>query len=315
MLVTARRLASFSGFETLSTNVALPIPAGKRKTDQSQKNHASAPARAVRFVWQRISLAYRNQTSAAPEDHGLGAERAPTEQGTEGALVVQSTLPNPQLDPPNHKCPAVVCHMDPTEILKVMNQFEKWACKSYMLGSPRADLLLTLIKFNVYRAMVSNIFTLGMTKDAMKEEAVSPFNSMGPGRLPTSIPPNLRPTRLQCTTPHHPWLDFFPTPVMRDNLLRAGDLFDEEQLCADVVGFCGTPTERTGLIVWGEPWNPYSWEVTDEFAKNWGWVIRGWVIQGCRDIFESTNYWRAQRGEKPLRFEVSLYPAQTAFKD
>lgn len=214
----------------------------------------------------------------------------------------------PQLGLSTLKLPAIVCHLDFTETQKVMNQFENWAFESYMLGSPRADQLLTLIQFNVYRAMVSNIFTLGMTSEEMKEEAVSPFPTIDPGTLSAFIPPNLRPTMLQCTIPHHPWLDFFPTPEMRDNLLRAGDSFDEEQLCADLVGLCTAQAPRTGLIVWGEPSNPHSWEATEGFVKNWGWVLKG-----CREIIESTNHWRAQRGEKRLRFDISVPPSSTEF--
>lgn len=170
-----------------------------------------------------------------------------------------------------------------------------------MLGAPTADLLLALIQVNVFRAMMSNIFILGMTGEVMDDKALSPFSTTDIRRLPPSLPSNLRPTMLRCQTPHHPWLNFFPLPVMRDNILRAGDSFDDVQLCVDLVGFCGVPTGRAGLIVWGEPWDPASWEVMEGFVGNWGWIIRG-----CREIFESTNHWRARRGENPLRFDDLL---------
>lgn len=38
---------------------------------------------------------------------------------------------------------------------------------------------------------------------------------------------------------------------MRDNLFRAGDSYDDLELCADLVGFFNAPVARTGLIVWG----------------------------------------------------------------
>jgi hypothetical protein len=47
---------------------------------------------------------------------------------------------------------------------------------------------------------------------------------------------------------------------MRDNILRAGDSYDDLELCADLVGFFNAPVARTGLIVWGEPWDPMAWE-------------------------------------------------------
>ncbi|KAL2220361.1 hypothetical protein M432DRAFT_315163 [Thermoascus aurantiacus ATCC 26904] len=98
--------------------------------------------------------------------------------------------------------------------------------------------------------------------------------------------------RRRRTVPHHPWLDLLPVPRMRDNLLLAGDSFDDTRLCHDLGGYQSVRTGRTGVIVWGDPWDPNGLEVTDAFVTAWGWVI-----QDCWDLFEK---WRAQRGEKPL---------------
>ena len=90
------------------------------------------------------------------------------------------------------------------------------------------------------------------------------------------LPVGLRPTELQRSRAHHPWIDFFPSPVMRDNLLRVLDEWDEEDLCTDIMGFWdGTSTGPCGLIVWGEPSVPGNWEVTEGFVRKWGWVVRG----------------------------------------
>ncbi|KAJ8097668.1 hypothetical protein POJ06DRAFT_283075 [Lipomyces tetrasporus] len=175
----------------------------------------------------------------------------------------------------------------------------------FQASSPTADHLLTLVHFNVFRAMMSNIIILGVPTELMKDdEAQSPFSTMNPGRKGCSdfsLPLSLRPTVLQRTISHHPWLDFFPIPKMRDNLLSAGDSFDDEELCLDILqvpeasaGMAG----MAGLIVWGEPWDPYGWEVTEAFVKKWGWIVRD-----CQEILVSTNYWRDQRGEEPLVFE------------
>ncbi|KAK9250684.1 hypothetical protein V1507DRAFT_494668 [Lipomyces tetrasporus] len=53
-----------------------------------------------------------------------------------------------------------------------------------------------------------------------------------------------------------------------------------------------------GLIVWGPPWDPYGWEVMEGCVKNWDWVVKG-----CHEILESTNYWLAQRGEQQSFFD------------
>lgn len=79
----------------------------------------------------------------------------------------------------------------------------------------------------------------------------------------------------------------------------AGDSYDEDRLCNDLVEFEDIPNEQTGLIVWGEPWDSAGWEVSETFVRNWGWTVKG-----CVELLESTNYWRTTRSEKPLVFEV-----------
>lgn len=133
----------------------------------------------------------------------------------------------------------------------------------------------------------------------MNDDALSPFNSASIFQNFTlAIPLSLHPTELQCQIPHHPWIDLLPIPRMRDNLLRAGDSYDDIELCGDLVGFFNSPIARTGMVIWGDPWDVDGWEVTEPFLERWGWTIRG-----CGRLFESTNRWREKRGERPLRFD------------
>lgn len=46
-----------------------------------------------------------------------------------------------------------------------------------------------------------------------------------------TLTPDLRPTREQITIPHHPFLDSFPFPTFRRNVLRSETLLDEDELC------------------------------------------------------------------------------------
>jgi hypothetical protein len=167
-----------------------------------------------------------------------------------------------------------------------------------MLGSPRVDQLLTLIQFNVFRALISNASTLGSSRDWLEEDAISPRNSPSES-VSASCPISLRPTPIQKRITHHPWIDLFPIPQMRDNMLLAGDSYDEYELCNDLVDFCDVPSEKTGLIVWGEPWDPSGWEISESFLIRWSWVLKG-----CVELLGSTNFWRGQRGERELVFEL-----------
>ena len=193
-----------------------------------------------------------------------------------------------------------VLDLDSVATKTIMQHLETMAHHCYTLGSPRTDLLLHLIQLNLTKSLMENTRILGLTSEDLHDDALSPFNTAGPwpynfGFDEQSLPPSLRPTQIQRTVPHHPWLDLLPAPQMRDNLIHAGESFDEERLCRDIKGWGSVRTGNTGIIVWKDPWDAAGWEVSEAFARNWGWVL--W---GCEDLFRSTNYWRAQRGERPL---------------
>lgn len=188
--------------------------------------------------------------------------------------------------------------LSPYQLSEFMRSFEQRFCDSFYLGCPRSDQRLTLIQFNVFRALVCNTFSMEFSMDWLKAEAVSPWSSTESSKINTAAcPPSLRPTSLQRTIPHHPWIDLFPFPKIRDNMLLAESHYDEDELCNNLIDFCDVPTEETGLVVWGEPWDPAGWEVGEMLLKDWAWVI-----QGCSEIQCSTNFWRRRRGEQVLEF-------------
>lgn len=117
---------------------------------------------------------------------------------------------------------------------------------------------------------------------------------------------------------------------MRENLIRWQASFNHEAFIADLIGgacedllgvlgsqpaYFGVEPEvrglvvsggddevtanRNGLIVWGEPHTVDSWEATPGFLRKWAWAV-----VGCEELIESTNRWRAVRGEEPLCFSV-----------
>ncbi|PYH46445.1 DUF3425 domain-containing protein [Aspergillus saccharolyticus JOP 1030-1] len=197
---------------------------------------------------------------------------------------------------PRKPCADPITH---SNLQLLLAQFTRVAYDSYMTGSPTLDHLLTVSRINVYRAFATNMLTLGMGpgSDWMHDDALSVFTTKSPHNAldPSALPPHLRPTQLQRTVPHHPWLDFFPLPRFRDNLVQMADRFDDEELCLDIMGFWDTPTETYSLLVWGEPSDPANWEVSEDFLRKWPWVLRG-----CAELMASTNRWRARRGERML---------------
>ncbi|KAK1710035.1 uncharacterized protein BDZ83DRAFT_591629 [Colletotrichum acutatum] len=167
---------------------------------------------------------------------------------------------------------------------------------------PMSDSLIPLVQFNLFRGLMENMKTLGITMPMIcDDDCVSPFGSdpMYNANTTWNIPYFLKPTETQLTTVHHPWLDFLPLPRMRDNLIKAGDDWDDEALCLDMVGDGDAPSGKGGMILWGEPWDPHSWEVTEDFVEKWRWIL-----EGCEEIIRSSNYWRAKRGEKRMRVRI-----------
>lgn len=186
------------------------------------------------------------------------------------------------------------------QVQDVIERVENFITVQRRTSVPRADLLLTLVQFNVFRALYSNMVALDFNLDWLTGDAISPFfRTISPIHDRTS-PSSLRSTALQRQVSHHPYIDLFPFPELRDNLLLQGEDFDDDDLCYDLVETCHAPTERSGLIVWSNPWEPSSWEVTPEFAIKFPWMLRG-----CHELLISTNYWRGKREEDDLVFDVT----------
>lgn len=110
------------------------------------------------------------------------------------------------------------------------------------------------------------------------------------------FPADLAPTSLQRTVTHHSWLDLFPLPKMRDNILRGieNGEYDEDELCqalcCDLLDFdTGT---NAALVVWGDSWDAAGWEFSPEFLAKWRSLL-----DGCPEVLDVTNSWRQRRGE------------------
>lgn len=172
-----------------------------------------------------------------------------------------------------------------------------------------SDYLISLVYYNVYRALIFNIGLLGLDFNLMySDDYPSPFLplSQSANSKICRLPPALQPTELQKTIAHHPAWDIIPDPDVRDNILRYGeDNLDDRELCNDMVGDGShgdsgdvDTQNKNGIIIWGEPWDIGGWEVTVAFARKWPILLRN-----APRIQASTNKWRIRRGEDPLDFD------------
>ncbi|KAH8691515.1 hypothetical protein BGW36DRAFT_465243 [Talaromyces proteolyticus] len=207
-----------------------------------------------------------------------------------------------------------ICSCDAAEMLQLIGRLSIGVYHGmHTDADPSADMLFSLTQFNVLRAMYTNISLLGLTMDDIKSDMVSTFSCSNIQDLkpPSSLPPSLAPTQLQKSIIHHPWIDPFPLPTFRDTLLLASGLYDEEELCNDLVGQCGGGQGQVGIIIWGQPWDPHAWEMSEKFARKWHWLFGG-----CQELLDSTNYWRSQRGEPSMSsvYGFNIAPAEVIWR-
>ncbi|CAG8951260.1 hypothetical protein HYFRA_00008009 [Hymenoscyphus fraxineus] len=205
-----------------------------------------------------------------------------------------------------------------------------------------SDHLIHLIHFNVFRALLANKSILNIKTVLANDDCnlISPLPyALCDGltliypKASEPLPQSLIPTPTQMTIPHTSWLNMFPYPQLRDNLIFHQNEFSHVDFCNDLWGefflwnFSGyessfavcppssTKTEigsglesddddlasgKRGLIVWGEPWDLSGWEVTEGFVRKWSWLL-----EGCIDVFVSSNFWRAKRDLEPLAYPYS----------
>lgn len=182
--------------------------------------------------------------------------------------------------------------------------------EEYTIKAPRPNHLQVLIRLNALNAVTLNAIAMGFVVEGLcHDDTISPFSMEGP-RLPDSgqswelsqCPKSLHPTTLQRTVSHHPWIDLFPFPAFRDNIIQGmtAGFLDEDDLCRDLLEVEeATQDETEALLIWGESWDANAWEASIGFLKKWGWLVRG-----SPELLKATNIWRTKRGEKPLQFPL-----------
>ena len=113
---------------------------------------------------------------------------------------------------------------------------------------------------SVYAALFNNGSMMGLACSATVPDTSREF---GP-----EIPDSLHPTKLQLTTIHPLWIDRFPFPKMRDNMITLLGIINEEEFLQDL--FCLTSfTLEPGA----EPWDPAAWKIGKEFSEKWGYLF------------------------------------------
>lgn len=194
-----------------------------------------------------------------------------------------------------------------TDLHDKIREFLQRVSTNWGLNLPTPNDLPLVTRLNTFDALARNALMLRIPREYLETDDYSSlFNYQGPpppSAEQPSLPTYLRPTALQQTVTHHSWLDLFPIPRMRDNILRGIEAgkYDEDELCdtlcCDLLKF--DENTKAALVVWGESWDATGWEFSAEFFARWGVLL-----QGCTEVLETTNYWRQKRGERRLEYKL-----------
>jgi Domain of unknown function (DUF3425) len=195
-----------------------------------------------------------------------------------------------------------------------MRGFLDGSYKAPTVADPYANTL-RLHQTTVCWAFYQNVLHIGLDETVCADDAVSPFYRPEAARCAENdallqsvqstfacIKRDLRPTRIQITTPHPGYVDVLPFPSVRSRIIEllANDppLFDEDEFWRDI--------EAGGLMCWGSiavrrgtrstaggaPWDSRSWEAKTWFLAKWSFIVGG----EDGELGRASEWWREMRG-------------------
>ena len=112
----------------------------------------------------------------------------------------------------------------------------------------------------VFGALYVNGQILGLSCNVVSPVKSSPVSS--------DVPLPLQPTPTQLLIVHFTWIDRFPFPKMRDNIINLSFIIDEEEFSRDIFTMpCFSITPGAA------PWDPRAWKIEKPFADKWGFLF------------------------------------------
>ena len=131
------------------------------------------------------------------------------------------------------------------------------------IGMTRDSYWLGLPTWPIFAALKQHGLMQNIVPANCHDEAVSPLQ-------PLSLPESLRPTPLQLVHSHQRWIDRFPFPRLRDNLIVLKGLVDLDKFIKDLFGMASLSFR---FELQRATWDPASWKIEPEFATKWGYLF------------------------------------------
>ncbi|KAH7162596.1 hypothetical protein B0J13DRAFT_14502 [Dactylonectria estremocensis] len=172
------------------------------------------------------------------------------------------------------------------------------------------DLRMNTLRIEIMcsmAAMLENCLHVGITQTMFcADESVSPFYRPqidAPAERANLVDSvqrgfrglhfDLRPTRKQIITNHHPFLDVIPFTDLRDNLIEYADEIDEDEFFHDSLNHLTCWGGVKGAHT-GSPWDSRSWEASEIFLQRWALIVGG----EDGELTRQSRWWRSLRGDR-----------------
>ena len=108
------------------------------------------------------------------------------------------------------------------------------------------------------------------------------------------LPPALKPTQMQLSASHNPYIDMIPSPSLRDRLISVG-MVQANRFLMEACTMVWEVEDIGQMVVWGEDWlNEISWEFSSLILERFS----PWLLNS--EWGKRANYWRRQRGAPKL---------------
>ncbi|ETN39820.1 uncharacterized protein HMPREF1541_06046 [Cyphellophora europaea CBS 101466] len=191
-------------------------------------------ARRRRLAHRRLQQTEPSSPSGSSEQTDSSDPMGFSESST--AVNPQSTCPSPEKFPTNNTA-------------------------FILLPTPaRDDRVITEVPLTVFAALYNTGAMLGLTCGCVVPAKSAP--------CAPDIPASLHPSALQLTTLHQTWIDRFPFPKMRDNMISLNRIFNEEEFLCDLFNMHSFDIKPGGAC-----WDPSAWIIGRDFSKKWGFLF------------------------------------------
>ncbi|KIW12885.1 hypothetical protein PV08_08072 [Exophiala spinifera] len=166
----------------------------------------------------------------------------------------------------NHESLALVPGSEKKNILSavtspLLNDSHRWRCSIDVLS--RDHQLLCWQAWPIYWALGRHAEMQGTGCPDGGIKARSPPEYL-------ELPEFLRPTPLQMAMPHVRWIDRFPFPRLRDNMILLDGLIDLDEFVRDLWTMANLvlrPQTQKAT------WDPACWMMGPEFSSKWGYLF------------------------------------------